>query len=190
MQLYLQLVLVKTNIGGLFFDAVLNVSTEHPMTITSHPVQSGANLSDHAFREPVKISMEVAVSDAMDSMVPGQYVGGYTKSTSAYRTLIALQATRTPLRVLTRLNRYDNMLIQSISVNDDVKTLYGLRATVQLQEVMMATVATEKVSARNWTSGGANKKGAIQPQETPTSVGAVILKDGGNWNPQKGGKTP
>lgn len=168
------LIYCKTNIGGLFFDAVLSISTEHVATITQHPVQTGANISDHMYLEPVQITMEIGMSDAMASMVRGQWVGAYTKSISAYRKLCELQAARIPFTVLTRLNQYPNMVIRSISVPDDYNTLYGLRATVSLQQLIIANVAEEKVSARNWTSGDGVNRGEVQPKELPISGAGAI----------------
>ena len=165
-----QLALCKTNIGGLFFDAVISVSTEHMATITSHPVQLGANISDHMYLEPISITMEIAMSDAMDSMVYGQWKGGYTKSVSAYRMLCDLQARRIPITVLTRLNQYPDMVIESISVNDDYKSLYGLRATVSLKQVFVAEATTDTVSARSWVTDADANRGEAQPSEVPTSV--------------------
>lgn len=165
-----QLALCKTNIGGLFFDAVISVSTEHTATITSHPVQLGANISDHMYLEPISITMEIAMSDAMDSMVYGQWNGGYTKSVSAYRMLCDLQARRIPITVLTRLNQYPDMVIESISVNDDYKSLYGLRATVSLKQVFVAEATTDTVSARSWVTDADANRGEAQPSKVPTSV--------------------
>ncbi|WP_303229410.1 phage baseplate protein [uncultured Dialister sp.] len=169
-----QLVYCKTNVGGLFFDAVLNVSTTHSAVITSHPVQTGANISDHMYLEPVQISMEIGMSDAMDSMVQGQWMGAYTKSVSAYRKLCELQAARIPFTVMTRLNAYKNMVIKSISVPDDYTTQYALKATIELQQLLIATVATEKVSARQWSSGSGQNNGEVQPAPVPESVLAGV----------------
>ncbi len=169
MQPVQQMILCKTNVGGLFFDAVLKVTTDHSATITSHPVQAGANISDHMYMEPIKINMEIGMSDAMASMAFGQWSGAYTKSVSAYRMLVSLQESRTPFSVLTRLNKYDNMVIQSISVNDDANTLYGLRASISMQQIIMATVATEKISARAWSTASSTNKSEAQPVEKPTS---------------------
>lgn len=181
-----ELIYCKTNIKGFFFDAVLNVSTEHGATITSHPVQSGANISDHMYLEPVQITMEIGMSDAMASMVRGQWTGASTKSISAYRKLCELQAARIPFTVLTRLNKYPNMVIRSISVNDNVETLYGLRATVNLQQLIMASVVSEKVSARNWISGGGANRGEVQPRPVPTSMAGGI--DGETVNGSQTGR--
>lgn len=173
-----QLALCKTNIGGLFFDAVISVSTEHTATITSHPVQLGANISDHMYLEPISITMEIAMSDAMDSMVYGQWKGGYTKSVSAYRMLCDLQARRIPITVLTRLNKYPNMVIESISVNDDYKSLYGLRATVSLKQVFVAEATTDTVSARRWVTDADANRGEAQPVGIPTSAAGEIDPNG------------
>lgn len=168
--LFPEMVYCHTNVGGLFFDAVITVDTEHSATITNHPVQWGANISDHMYVNPVTITMEIGMSDAMASMVGGQWSGRDTKSVSAYQKLVDLMEAREPFSVWTRLKHYPNMVIESLSVNDDSTTLYGLRASVTMKQIIMACVATEKVSAREWTSGSEVNKGEVQPVEPPKSV--------------------
>lgn len=176
-----QMVLVKTNIGGLFFDAVVHVDTEESLTITSHPVQNGANISDHAYREPTRITMEIKMSDVMASRVPGQFTGAYTKSVSAYRRLLDLQRSRIPCSVLTRLGSYQNMLIESISAPDDPGMLHGLSCSVSLREVLVANVAVAKVSARQWTTGAANKRGEVQPKPVYRTTARELEIQGRGW---------
>lgn len=160
-----QLLMVKTNLGGYFFDAVFSVDTEHSLTVTQHPVQTGANISDHAFVNPIRMTMQVGVSDAMAYRAGADYGGdGKTKSVQAYRLLCKLQELRTPMQVVTRLNTYQNMLIESIDVSDDVSTLCALKATVNLVQVLVVNVGTEKVSARKWTTGAQNKSQEVQPK--------------------------
>ena len=160
-----QLLMVKTNIGGYFFDAVFSVDTEHSLTITQHPVQTGANISDHAFVNPIRMTMQVGVSDAMAYRAGADYGGdGGTKSVQAYRLLCKLQELRTPMQVVTRLNTYNNMLIESIDISDDVSTLCALKATVNLVQVLVVNVGTEKVSAREWTTAAQKKSQEVQPK--------------------------
>lgn len=161
-----ELVLVKTNIGGFFFDAVLNEQHDSELTITQHPVQTGANIADHSFLNPSTLTMEIGMSDAMATMLEGQFTEYYTKSVSAYEKLRELQALRLPLAVHTRLHHYDNMLIQNITAPDNYRTQYGLRCTVTLQEIFVVDVATGTVSTRNWASSGTTNRGEVQPQET------------------------
>lgn len=166
-----QLLMVKTNLGGYFFDAVFSVDTEHSLTITQHPVQTGANISDHAFVNPIRMSMQIGVSDCMAYRAGANYGDdGDTKSVQAYRLLCKLQELRTPMQVVTRLNTYNNMLIESIDVSDDVSTLCALKATVNLVQVLVVNVGTEKVSARAWTTAAQRPPNETQPKDNSTAL--------------------
>ena len=174
-----ELVEIKTNIGGLFFDAVLSTDTTDSLTITSHPVQNGANISDHAFNNPTIISMEIAMSDAMASVLTGQFGGTNSRSITAYRMLRDLKELRIPVQVCTRLDSYSNMLVKEIHVHDDVSTFYGLKASVELQEIFIVDVAaTSDVSKRAWSSAGATNKGSVSPIETERKTTARRIEDG------------
>ena len=185
------MVMEKVNIGGFFVDAVFHGSAEHTLTITQHPVQTGANLADHAFINPVRLSMDIGISDVMAYRSPGCYdVPGETKSVSAYRSLCKLQRERKPLRVLTRLDTYENMLIESIITNDDVSTQNALKASIELVQVPVAEVTEEKVSSRQWTSAQEGKSQEVQPQPEQESTIATIRGDSGYYNPDAGGVAP
>lgn len=178
----------KVNIGGFFVDAIFMTTTEHSLTVTQHPVQTGANLSDHAFVNPIRIAMEIGISDVMAYRIAGCYeVPGETKSISAYRTLCKLQAERKPLKVLTKLNTYENMLIENIQVNDDPSTAYALKASIELVQILVAQVTEEKVSAREWTSAQQANPNEVSPQEDQGSLLGQINGDAGYWNPERGG---
>ena len=72
-----QLIYVKTNIGGWFFDAFLSINHESKLTITDHPIQSGSSITDHAFLESRTLTFEIGMSDAAKDFVPGQFEGGW-----------------------------------------------------------------------------------------------------------------
>jgi len=158
------LVYLKTNIGGWFFDAFLRSTHTSRLSITQHPVQVGAALTDHAFLQPKELSMEIGMSDAATSLVPGQFTGGWSRSVQAFKVLQELQALRVPLQVHSRLGLYQNMLIEEISAPDDYTTLYGLRCTVLLREIMVAQVRTIKISAKPEVTNVATR-GKLEPYE-------------------------
>ena len=164
-----QLVLIKTNIGGFFFDAVLREDHTETVKVTEHPVQTGANISDHAYNLPARLTMEIGMSDAMDSLVAGQFTGWYTKSVSAYHILKQLKESRLPLQVHTRINLYKNMIIEEINTPNDFKTQFGLRCTVTMKEIFVVEVSKTTVSARPQTTGQTNRN-VQQPTEPPPTV--------------------
>ena len=105
------------------------------------------------------------MSDAMYELVTGQYSGTYeTKSVAAYNALVALQESREPLTVTTRLKRYENMLIEQIHTPDDISTYYALRATVTMSQLITSEVSEETVSAREHVTKTTNRAN-VQPSE-------------------------
>lgn len=159
-----QLILIKTNVAGYFFDAVLKAEHQTQLKITTHPVQYGANIADHSYVEPATLTMEIGMSDVMPGIIEGQFSDQESRSVSAYQTLLKLQSDRNPLQINTRLNNYKNMLIEQIIAPDDVKTQYGLRTTVKFKEIFVVNVAKIKVSKSPQITGTTNR-GNLQPVE-------------------------
>ena len=141
--------MLKTSIGDFFFDAVFKTEHTANMIITEHPIQTGAPVSDHAYMEPVEISVEIGMSD----------VNGEGTSLQMYQQLKALMNLREPFTVVTRLESYSDMLIASLSVPDDYTTMHSLKAGIVFKQVRVVSVATVEVqqtvsSSKNDSSSG------------------------------------
>lgn len=166
-------VYAKTNIGGWFFDAILQATHTSTLTITSHPVQSGSNISDYAYLQPRTLSFNIGMSDVATSFIPGQFSGGQSRSVQAYKVLKDLQQQRIPVQVYTRLGLYQNMLLETLTVQDDNTTANGLRCTVDMQELLVATAQVVKISsAPDKTS--TSQKGKQQPKGVPPSILSLL----------------
>jgi hypothetical protein len=164
-----RLIYLKTNVAGYFFDAFFRVDHTSKLNITEHPVETGANISDHAFVEPAELVIEIGMSDTAKSIVKGQFTDGKSRSVTAYKLLKELQAQRIPLQIHTRLSNYKNMLIETISVPDDYRTQYSLKATVTFKEILIASTKTVKISARPQVTDSTNK-GSVEPVEPNQSI--------------------
>ncbi|GLG02180.1 hypothetical protein Alches_22210 [Alicyclobacillus hesperidum subsp. aegles] len=162
-------VYAKTNIGGWFFDAFLQATHTSTLTITQHPVQSGSSISDYAYMQPRTLSLNIGMTDVAKSFIPGQFSGGSSRSVQAYQVLLQLQQMRIPVQVYTRLGLYQNMLVETLTVQDDNTTTHGLRCTVDLSELLVATVEVVKISANPAVTDSA-KKGTQQPKQVPSSI--------------------
>jgi len=169
----------NTSEKNYFFDAYLKIDHERRLTVTEHPVQTGANISDHAYLMPATVVMEIGMSDAMDAYESGQFQGDTSKSVSAYKTLERLHEARIPLTVVTRLGKYENMIIEHIHAPDEAKTQYGLKVTVTFKQIIMAmNPATKKNAAasnseRSQTAVPVTDKAAVQPQSILKQVPAA-----------------
>jgi hypothetical protein len=63
------------------------------------------------------------------------------------------------------------MFIVDVQPNDTVKERYGLRATVEFQQIFLFNVATQTVSARSQTTGSTTI-GQTNPEPVPSGVQA------------------
>lgn len=141
------LVFCKTNIGGYFFDGFITVTHNKRLEITQNPVETGASIVDHSYVKPATLTMKIVVSDAHASLVQGQFSDSWSRAVSAWNVLKQLQEDRIPVSVLTKLDLYENMLIQNLQATDEANTYTTLSADVTLQEIPIARVRTVKISA-------------------------------------------
>ena len=158
--------------GRILFDAVLHVDHSLNVVTTDHPVQTGANISDHAYKENDEVTLEIGMSDAAVSS------GGSNRSVNAYQTLRSIAANRELVTLVTRLNTYPNMLIVSLSAPDDYTTMFGLRATVSFKQIKIVSVSTvqvqqtvsaDKPTAPAASSGGGGGSQSAPAKKTPSS---------------------
>lgn len=141
------------NINGMYFDAWLRQYHNSSMTITQHPVESGANISDHCFLNPLRFNFELGVSDSTVKSLADLFnltnylPGGPSRSINAYTKLVGLQGTRELLTLTSKYGSYNNVLIDSIDVSDDWTTKNAMKATVSMVQVILADTETFQVSA-------------------------------------------
>jgi hypothetical protein len=134
-----------------YFDAVLRNDHTETQRITQHPVQSGASMTDHSFSLPSQLSLEIGMSDVMDSYTPGQWGTDQsepTRSVKAYQTILKWKKLGMPLTISTRLGEYQNMIVAMVTTPDDIRTLHGLRCQVTFQQILTYTIEVTKVPLR------------------------------------------
>lgn len=165
---------VRTSVGGLYFDAILKTDHTAKITMTDHPVESGANITDHAYIEPDEVSLELGVSD---SAIEASSFGTGARSVTAYQELRKLQRSRQPMTIITRLQTYKNMLISTITAPDDYSTMNALKATIMCREVMIVSTETVTVSPRasqEPQKTGSTNSGAKQPDSTSSGSQSIL----------------
>lgn len=151
------------------FDTEIEVEHEQQLRQTEHPVQTGASISDHAFVVPAHLILDIGMSDVMDSYYkPSTWQGSPSKSVSAYQTMLALQFSRIPFSITTRLRTYSNMIVRSLSPRDNARTIQGLRMRVEFAQIFIADIVTTPDSARPQDTNTTNL-GTVNPQQ-PTAT--------------------
>ena len=77
----------KTNIAGYFFDGFMDIDVASELEVTENPVETGTAIADHSYVKPTEVTMQVIMSDVHQSLVPGQFTGGWSRSVTAYKIL-------------------------------------------------------------------------------------------------------
>lgn len=152
---------------------------------TDHPVEDGADITDHIRRKPDELSLKAQVSNhpilvlasfrALPS-VPGGDPS--TRAEDAYEWLRLVKDDGILLQVSTTLRDYLNMAIVGMSVVRDKDRRNVLEVDLTLREIIIAT--TEQVAApvtTNPSRGGASKLGrkSASPASSATTSSSQSL---------------
>lgn len=144
------------------FDAVFRLHHRRRVRKTTHPILTGANLTDHAYVLPAEVSLEVGMSDVMASYQSGIWTGASSKSISAWQILKQIQLAKTPLILVTRLDTYQNMLIIDVDTTDDNRTKHALKARITLEENLTASIASVAAPSARPQTTGSTQGGIVQ----------------------------
>jgi len=136
------------------------ISEDHSSTIeiTGNPIETGAEVNDHAYVKPKQVVLEIADSNAA----------------LTYNALVAFQESRVPFYLVTGLKLYRDMLVQAIDAYRDKDNYAVLKATVYLRQVIIVSTATSSSSQNSAGSGasgggkkaqpgGANSRNSVTP---------------------------
>lgn len=91
----------KREFAGIIPDVVVSEEHENEVVVTRHPVDTGANVSDHAYQMPTVINCQFGWSDSsrlLNSILDFSIFKGLTTTKDVYEKLLELQAKREPFR--------------------------------------------------------------------------------------------
>ncbi|MBG6211675.1 hypothetical protein IWQ49_006366 [Labrenzia sp. EL_126] len=138
-------------IGPVPVSCLISEKHQSELHITEIPVESGAKITDHAVRMPKKLTLDIASEGAAAS----------------FNALKAFQESRAPFSIVTGLTVYSNMLVKRIDAQRDVVFSNILKATIDLQEVIIVGTAYAADPAgdgfERGQPGGANSTSSAAP---------------------------
>lgn len=158
------------------------------LEITDHPVESGAVISDHAFKRPAEViircgwsnspsrpggffgaaitggrALEELVSDtlgitAVQSVLSGNSV---EQVKAIYARLLAIQESRVPFDILTGKRAYKSMLLKQLRIDTAKDSENALIVTAHCRQIIIVTTGTVTVP------------GSATSQKFPAQTGAT-----------------
>lgn len=173
------IVIRQRSIGGFVANVTVREEHEDEVVITENPVEQGADFTDHAFKAPARLTVEVGYSN---SSVQADGDSDYVNDT--YAQFLALQASLQPFDVVTGKRAYSNMMITRLQTVTDKETENALILVVGMREIIIVNTQTVSVPPTNNMS---------QPQDTGASQNLgtqqVQYAGGGGTSPQTGSAT-
>lgn len=145
-------------IGPIPIDVFIREQHEHSLGITSNPIETGAEVNDHAYVKPKRLTLEIADKN-----------GALT-----FNALVQLKDSRVPFSIVTGLFVYNNMLIENLPVTRDEKYSQILYGTVELKEILFVSnsyvAASETDPALTGEPGGSKSISASTPTASATDA--------------------
>ena len=137
-------------VGPIPLNCIISEQHTSEVEITGNPIETGAEVNDHAYVKPKKVILEVADRNAA----------------ALYNALVRFQESRVPFYLVTGLSVYKDMLIQAIDATRDKTHSTILKATVSLQQVIIVSTGSAPGGSDPQPSGkpgGAESTGAARP---------------------------
>ncbi|QJD54323.1 hypothetical protein [Aminobacter phage Erebus] len=143
-------------IGPVPVSVIMREQHESSLGITELPIETGAKITDHAYVEPKKISLEFADANAA----------------ATYNALVRFQESRVPFTMISGLFVYRNMLIKNLSAERDARFSRVLNGKAELQEIIIVGTAyasptsqdaAPKVPGKTPKPGGAQSTRSATP---------------------------
>ena len=147
-------------IGTIIPDIVIEEIGHDQLQITEFPVETGAPISDHAYKRPPEIIMRCGFSNSTAQSE------GYVQE--VYALFLALQAQLQPFNVTSGKRQYQNMLISSLLVTTDQQSEYALNIIVGLKMVIITSTSGGGASSDPSTQAMPEQTSAVQ-SSGPTS---------------------
>jgi len=174
-------------LGGIIPDVVVEEVHTDTLTITDHPVEQGAEITDHAYKNPAELSMRIGWSKSslnlngvIGGLVSGSLLSGSIRTLrDVYEELLKLQGSRRTFDVSTGKRLYRNMLIRSLSTTTDATTENALIVTVVLRELIVVNTKVAKLKpqaqANVAKTGPVVQRGTVQPGMASTAESIIQL---------------
>lgn len=159
------------NIAGFIADVTIEERAEDEIEMTQIPVETGAAITDHAFKRPARVLLRCGWSNSSI-----RALGNPAYDIFIYQAFLALQASLQPFQIITGKRLYNDMLIRRISQTTTEATENALMLTIECQQIIFVTT-------QNVTLPPASQMKNPQANAPTNPTGQQTLQDGGGFNP-------
>lgn len=157
----------------LELDANVSEGFQGDVAITEHPVETGANITDHARLNSEKVTIEGIISN---TPLDGDPEAG--RAEGAFGDLIELKNARQIMTVFTPRRTYRNMVLESLTSTQTAQTGDALHFTATFKQIQLAEVAVKIVQVQAEPKANDKTKLGTQVGKTASDEDVSSLKQG------------
>lgn len=161
------------------FDASINETFSKTAEVTDHPVESGADVTDHIRRLPEEITLRGWVSNDPIAILASLRFGPppRKRAEDAYDDLRRIMDNGQLVKVVTSLRDFENMALTSIAVTREKDSGRILDATIGLREIVIAsTEVTEPPEPQQSNRGKKRQTGKQVAKEIPDQDPSLFVR--------------
>lgn len=149
-------------------------STIDALEITQQPVQQGAPITDHAFKKPITLAIQISFSSSILPTVGFGSIAAPQSLATIYKNLLALQSSFIPFNCTTPKRTYYNMLFASLGMTTDKQSENVLSINASFQQIITVPIGITTLSRSQLANAGSN--GATQGAGTKTLNQSALSK--------------
>lgn len=161
-------------IGPVPLNVLLSEKHTSEVEVTSNPIETGAEVNDHAYVKPKKVELEVADRNAA----------------ATFNALVTFQESRTPFTLVTGFRLYENMIITEIDATRDKSFSKVLKATVRIKEVKLVETGAAEAESSDKKDGDKSKSEKTSKGKANNSKTADKTNTGANAGDKAGTTVP
>lgn len=120
----------KGKVGLVELDVTLSENHTFNSRATNFPIETGGDITDHIINDPDILNLSGIVSDT-----PLNALSFFSRSIDAFNRLVEIHNRREPVRVVTGLKVYDNMVMTVLDVPRNIQTGQSLTFNITLQNI-------------------------------------------------------
>lgn len=161
-------------IGPVPLNVLLSEKHTSEVEVTSNPIETGAEVNDHAYIKPKKVELEIADKNAA----------------ATFNALVAFQESRTPFTLVTGFRLYENMVITEVDATRNASFSRVLKATVSLKEVKIVETGTAEAETSDKKAGDKSKSSKTSKGKAADAKTADKTNTGANAGDKAGTTVP
>lgn len=131
-------------------DVTISEMHSDEVAVTAHPVDVGAQINDHAYRQPALVVCSFGWSDSsrlVNSLFDGSLFKGMETVKDVYEKLLTLKDARQPVKLSTSKRVYENVLITKLQTTTTIDTENSAIIEITFQEILVARARTVTLAA-------------------------------------------